>query len=102
MALTSYDLDILKMNQHAKYLGQTSSTSRIIIQTRTRPTDCSTWATKMVRNCLNIRCTILYEFLSSLSFSVVLCCLCADVSVVRQSVDSASHVRLCLQLSIVN
>ena len=44
------DLDSAKMNQRAKYLGQTSFSSKIIAWTyrHTHPTNRSTWTTKVV------------------------------------------------------
>ena len=50
----THDLDLrtlprVKLNQHAKRLGQRSFTSKVIVRTQshTRRTDCSIWTTKM-------------------------------------------------------
>jgi len=48
------DLDIVKMNSHTKYVGQTRFCSKVIIRThrrvdtQTRRDDCSAWTTKVV------------------------------------------------------
>jgi len=55
MTLTfKHDLDSVKMNQHAKHLGQRSLSVKVIIwihtHTHTHPTNCSTWTIKLVSN----------------------------------------------------
>ena len=54
MTLTfALDLDSVKLNQHAKYLGQRSFSSKVIVRIdthkHTHPTDCSALTTKEVR-----------------------------------------------------
>jgi len=51
------DLDRNKTNQCAKYLGQMSLSSKVIVQTHTHRTDCPTWTTEVVgkEHCLR-RC----------------------------------------------
>jgi len=48
------DLDNVKMNRHAKYLGHRSCSSKFVGRTHrhthTHPTLCSTWTTKLVGN----------------------------------------------------
>ena len=51
MTLTfKYDLDSVKMNQHANYIGQSSFSSKVIIHAHkhTHPTNCSIWTIKLV------------------------------------------------------
>jgi len=42
------DLDMVMVNQHARYLGQRSITSTVTVRTHTHTTNCSTWITKVV------------------------------------------------------
>jgi len=53
LTLESY-LDSVKVNRHAKYLGQRSFSSKVIVRThthrQTHRTDSSTWTTKLVSN----------------------------------------------------
>jgi len=49
MTLTfKLDLNSVKVNQHVKYPGQRSFSSRVIDQTPTHQIDCSTWTTNVV------------------------------------------------------
>jgi len=38
-----HDLHRVEMNQHAKYVGHRSFTSKVILQKHTHQTRCSTW-----------------------------------------------------------
>jgi len=65
--LTSFfeiDLDNIKTNLHAKYIGQRSFRSKVIFrtdrQTHTQPTDCSTWFVMMVFD--DILADIMYAY----------------------------------------
>jgi len=56
MTLTfQLDLVSISVNQHAKYLGERSSNSKVIfwnLNTYTHQTEYSTWTTKMIGNYL--------------------------------------------------
>ena len=48
MTLTlEHDLDNVKMNQHAKYLGQRLLSSKVIVRIHKHTTYCSIWTTKV-------------------------------------------------------
>jgi len=51
-----HDLDRVKLNQQAKYLGQMPFRSKVIVQTHrlAQRTDRSTWTTKVVDNYCHI------------------------------------------------
>ena len=68
------DLDIVKLNQRARYLGQRSFRSKVIVRTPTDThlTDCSIWTTKVAVDIINRRIQAFFNADCMLSIVAIL------------------------------